>query len=126
MLKFYQGRNWKNFLRSPLMVIVLLVIVLLLVLAVYDRFVIEREMAARRSELEANLQQLEARRQNLSEQVEYLSHERGIEAEMRRNFDVAQPGEKVVIILDEEGSDIEPLAPMEPLPAPKPWYKFWQ
>lgn len=125
MLKFYQGRSWKSFLGSPLMAIILTVVCIFLGLAVYDRWVIERDMATRRAELEMTLQDLEERKTSLSEQVDYLSHERGIEAEMRRNFDVAQPGEKVVIILDDEDSVIEPLAPLPPPPA-KPWYKFWE
>ncbi len=126
MLQFYQGRSWKQFLRSPLMAIILSIVVISLSFVVYDRYVIEREMAARRAELEHNYRELEERRRLLSEQVEYLSHERGIEAEMRRNFDVAQEGEKVVIILDDETSTIEPLAPLPPLPPPKPWYRFWE
>lgn len=108
------------------MIIILLIIAVLLSLAVYDRFVIEREMAVRRAELEDNFRQLEIRRQNLAEQVEYLSHERGIEAEIRRNFDVAQEGEKVVIILEDETDNIEPLIPLSPPSKPKPWYKFWE
>jgi len=83
-------------------------------------------MSNRRAELETDLIKLEERRQNLSEQVEYLSHERGIEAEMRRNFDVAQPGEKVVIILEDEVVEVEPVPVTAPASKPKPWYKFWE
>jgi cell division protein FtsB len=126
MLRFYQERSWKHFFRSPLMALILSGAVILLGLAVYDRWLIEREMAARRVELERTLQTLEERHASLSEQVEYLSHERGIEAEMRRNFDVAQPGEKVVIILDDETNEIEPLPPVSPPPPDPPWYKFWE
>ncbi len=83
-------------------------------------------MAARRAEAEADLATLQVREAELKDKVEYLESERGMEAEMRRNFDVAQPGEQVVIILDEEESDsaIKPLtAPDEDTP---PWYIFWR
>ncbi len=80
-------------------------------------------MVARTKEAEMKLMELEARRAELETKVEYLSNERGIEAEMRRNFDVARPGEQVVIILDEEKkTEIEPLEKTEEV---RPWYKFW-
>jgi cell division protein FtsB len=127
MLRFYQEKSWKLFFRSPLMAMILFLVILILMSAVYDRFVIERDMATRRNELEGDLQRLEVRKMQLKEQVDYLSHERGIEAEMRRNFDVAQAGEKVVIILDDETSDIQPLQPLEVINEVRssPWYLFW-
>jgi cell division protein FtsB len=84
-------------------------------------------MAAREVESKAELQVLEERKAKLEEKVEYLSNERGIEAEMRRNFDVALDGEQVVIILDKK--ETESL--IEPLDAPTktdeaPWYYFWR
>jgi cell division protein FtsB len=91
---------------------------------VYERYSIEQEMIGRRAEAEEHLKQLENRKAELQKKVEYLSNERGIEAEMRRNFDVARPGEQVVIILDDEKKDT-----IEPLPKTTteevPWYKFW-
>lgn len=90
---------------------------------VYQRYTIEQEMVERREEAEAHLKELESRRADLEKKVEYLSNERGIEAEMRRNFDVARPGEQVVIILDEEKKpEIEPLPKTS---EEEPWYKFW-
>jgi hypothetical protein len=128
MLQFYQEKSWKFFFRSPLMAIILFLVILILMSAVYDRFIIERDMAARRNELEGDLHRLELRKLQLKEQVDYLSHERGIEAEMRRNFDVAQAGEKVVIILDDEINDVQPLQPIDVINEKKtsPWYYFWE
>jgi len=126
MLQFYQSRSWKQFFQSPLMAIILFAVVVALMFTVYDRYIIERDMAARRMELEQRYKELEERRRHLAEQVGYLSHERGIEAEIRRNFNVAQEGERVVIILDDDVHNIEPLAPLPPPPPPKPWYRFWE
>jgi cell division protein FtsB len=58
-------------------------------------------MAERRVAAEREVAELEARQAVLKEQVEYITSERGIEAEMRRQFDIAREGEQVVIILDE-------------------------
>lgn len=126
MLHFYQKGTWRSFVYSPVMVGILLIGIILLSIAVYNRYVAAREMAERRQELETDLRVLEARKEEMQNRVDYLSHERGIEAEMRRNFDVAEANEKVVIIVEDEStSNIEPLAPVVPKEE-KPWYIFWR
>ena len=68
-------------------------------------------MAERRATVEQTAAALEARRADLEAEVRYLQDERGIEAEMRRQFDVALPGEEVVVILEDEPPEaIQPLA----------------
>lgn len=123
MLEFYKKRTLRAWLHSPLALGVLGLILLFMMSVVFQRYSIEQDMVARRMEAAAQLLHLEDRRAELEKKVEYLSNERGIEAEMRRNFDVARPGEQVVIILDaEKKPDIEELTP--PVDE-KPWYKFW-
>jgi cell division protein FtsB len=126
MLKFYEKRSWRAAVKTWWFVGVLGVICLLLAVVVFNRYTIEREMAARRIEAEERIAELQERKEAIEDKVEYLGSERGIEAEMRRNFDVAQPGEQVVIILDEETDEsvVEPLSSVvEDTP---PWYIFWR
>ena len=68
--------------------------------SVYDRYVIERDMSARRLEAEAELQKLQTRKDSLQEKIDYLRDDRGIEAEIRKHFDVVREGEQVVVLLD--------------------------
>ena len=126
MLEFYQQKSLRSYLRSPLALILLGIICVLLTRVVYVRYSIEREMAARQLQSETEFQALIDRKKQLEEKVKYLSNDRGIEAEMRRNFDVARAGEKVVIILDkkEEEHKIEPLTRTPP--ADPNWYQFWR
>ncbi len=124
MTQFYQRKTFFHFLRSNLGILILIIICILVARAVYARYVVEREMYHRQVEIGAKAEQLRERKDRLQERVEYLSSDRGIEAEMRRNFDVTKPGEEVVIILDEEeGRKIEPLPEVEPA---KPWWRFWE
>lgn len=84
-------------------------------------------MIAKEAEARTKLDTLEARKSDLEKKVKYLSNDRGIEAEMRRNFDVARPGEQVVIIVDKEASTTDqPLPKMEEEPNPPAWYEFWR
>lgn len=101
MLTFQQKRFLRQVVTSRVMHVLLLLVVIGLGTAVYGRYEIAQDMAERRERAEANLTELEARKAALEERVEYITSERGIEAEMRRQFDVAREGEQVVIILDE-------------------------
>jgi cell division protein FtsB len=126
MLQFYQQQTWRVLLTSPLALILLALLCLGMLRIVYERYSIEREMAARRFESELQLDALRGRKEQLAKKVEYLSNDRGIEAEMRRNFNVARPGEQVVIILDKEPeSTIKPLDVIEQ-DTQLPWYQFWR
>ena len=127
MLQFYQKRTWRIIISSPLAIIVLVLMLLFLARIVYERYTIERAMATRRLESELRLESLVERKAQLQQKVEYLSNDRGIEAEMRRNFDVARPGEQVVIILDKEpDATIQPLTPMNTGETNARWYQFWR
>jgi cell division protein FtsB len=124
MLQFYQKRSLRGWLHTPVVLGILGLIILFMMSVVYQRYTIKTEMVERQIEAENHLKMLEERRAELEKKVEYLSNERGIEAEMRRNFDVARPGEQVVIILDDEKKpEIEPLPKTET--DNRPWYKFW-
>ena len=127
MLQFYQKRTWRIIISSPLAIIVLVLMLFFLARIVYERYTIERAMATRRLESELRLESLVERKAQLQQKVEYLSNDRGIEAEMRLNFDVARPGEQVVIILDKETeAEIKPLDKMSTENAESRWYQFWR
>lgn len=123
MFDFHQKRKIRTILGSRVTQVFVFVVASFVLLSAYNRFLIAEEMAERRAAVESEIQALEARRESLDAEVRYLSNERGIEAEMRRQFDIAREGEQVVIILEDE-----PVP--EPPPAPatttkRAWYRFW-
>ena len=93
----------------------------------YVRFDIAMEMLDRRQVASEQATALEIRKKALEEKVEYLSSERGLEAEMRRQFDVALPGEQVVVIVEGESdrNEVQPLSTSTSQDEPK-WYQFWR
>jgi len=101
MLSFHQKRQLRRVWASPLVQVILLGVLILVGVSAYSRYGVAREMADRRAAAEAAVAELEARREALAAQVAYITSERGQEAEMRRQFDIAREGEQVVIILDE-------------------------
>ena len=123
MFDFQQKRKFKNWYASRMTQGIVLFLAILVLLSALNRYLIAADMADRRTAVEAEIHSLEARRQSLDEEVKYLSNERGIEAEMRRQFDVAREGEQVVIILEDE--PVEPKNEADLPPEPRPWYRFW-
>ena len=123
MASFGKKKKISEYLYSKVVIIILLVVIGFLSVAVYKRYTVEREMLAREVETQQQKQDLLDREKTLKEQVDYLSGDRGIEEEIRKHFDVAKEGEKVIILTGEE-----PKAPTASLDTPKsekPWYQFW-
>ena len=101
MLSFQQKRLLRRVVASRMMQVMLILILVLAGYSAYGRYSIAMEMANRQETVAHELAELEERRASLVEEVSYITSERGIEAEMRRQFDVAREGEQVVIIIDE-------------------------
>lgn len=128
MFDFYQKRKLRSFVNSPIVQSILGVFALWIGWSAYVRFEIAMEMSERRQVAEQKVYALQAQRDKLSEQVEYLTDERGIESEMRRQFDVALEGEQVVVIFEEKEDEIEvlPLSNTVNQQSSKKWYQFWR
>lgn len=122
MFDFQQKRKLKSWYSSRVTQVVVFVLALMVLASAFNRYLIADDMADRRATVEAEINNLEKRKDSLEAEVQYLSNDRGIEAEVRRQFDVAREGEQVVIILEDE-----PEVTNEPPPPPpeRPWYRFW-
>jgi cell division protein FtsB len=125
MFDFHQKRKLRAILESRITWVVLLILTALMSVSAYDRYRIARDMAERRDVVERELDALYERKAELEKDVQYLNGERGIEAEMRRQFDVAKEGEQIVIIVEDdekaEPTEIATTSPKEE----RPWYRFW-
>ena len=110
-------------MQSRIVWVVLLVLAAFVIISTYERYTIAKDMAVGREEAEVELEALKQRHTDLEAEVKYLSNERGIEAEMRRQFDVARDGEKVVVIVEAKQEDVIPAATTTAIK--RPWYRFW-
>ena len=125
MFDFYQKRKIRSLVNSRYTQGVLLLLVFLIGWSAFVRYQIAEEMSDRRELAAQEAALLRSQKDALQEQVEYLSNERGIEAEMRRQFDVALEGEQVVVIVEPEaGLEIQPLSTSTE--EETAWYQFWQ
>ncbi|MCA9355146.1 septum formation initiator family protein [Candidatus Kaiserbacteria bacterium] len=128
MFDFHQKRKLRSIVNSPFTQGVILVLTLLVGWSTYVRYDIAMEMSDRRIQAEQQVATLQTRKDQLEEQVEYLSNERGLEAEMRKQFDVALEGEQIVVIVEDEPkeSEIQPLSTTTAKEEDAKWYQFWR
>ncbi len=125
MLDFHQKRRLKSILSHPAIRVLLVLVLLLIAYSAFIRFEIASEMKERREAAEAEVSELREQKLRLEKEVEYLSNDRGIEAEMRRQFDIALPGEEVVVILEDQATT-EPSELGDEEDQNVPWYQFWR
>lgn len=98
---------WRHIIDSPITVVVIVAVSIPIAYAVYERYTVERDMFGRRNDAEETYQQAIERRDGLYAKVEHLSRPEGVEAELRRNYDLAEPGERVVVMYDTATSSTE-------------------
>ncbi len=122
-MQFGKQNTLMNLWYSWPVIITLSAAFLLLAVSVFERYQVEREMAARAAAAAHELEALQNREDELTTRVSYLEGERGVEEELRKNFDVAKAGEQVVILTGEP-----PAPPLPPPPeeVPRRWYQFWR
>lgn len=128
MFDFYQKRKLRAVVNSPITQGVILALALMVGWSAYVRFEVAMEMRERRVQADLQAAALEQRKVELEKKVDYLSSKRGIESELRRQFDVALPGEQVVVIIDDEKdeSSIVPLSTSTKSEEKRAWYQFWR
>jgi cell division protein FtsB len=80
---------------------VLIFLVCFMLFQVYEQYRIAQETAQTRTETEQTFSRLQSQKENLKQQVDELQDDYGVEAAIRRSFDVAREGEEVVIILED-------------------------
>lgn len=124
MPRFGKKKPLSEYLYTWPVVIVLFLVLIVFASAVWKRFTVEREMAARSQEALAHKAELVERKGSLEKEVQYLSGDRGMEEEIRKHFDVAKDGEQVVVLVGKDAKENTATSTEQKSPE-KPWYQFW-
>lgn len=125
MPTFGKKKKFTDYLYTKGGIAALLIVVAFLSVAVYKRFTVAQEMTARRKDAEEQKQLLIERKNELQSRVQYLSGDRGTEEEIRKDFNVAKDGEKVIILVGDDAKSGSSSTSTTPQVRPKPWYQFW-
>ncbi len=101
----FKKKPKSTFWHSPLFLGVLFVILVLFSYNIIDLVAKERETSAKRDRVLDHIETLRQREKSLTDSLDRINTEEGIEEVIREKYQVVKPGEKEVIIVDEQKSD---------------------
>ena len=100
MREFQRKRKMWRLLYSRVVLLVLLIALVFLLKQSWDAYGREREGTANLLRAQEELAALQARSSLLEAKLTRLKAPEGIEAEIREQFQVAKPGERMVVVLE--------------------------
>ncbi|OHB24864.1 MAG: hypothetical protein A2542_02560 [Parcubacteria group bacterium RIFOXYD2_FULL_52_8] len=99
MKNFQDKRTRRRLLYSHVSIAALLVVLVLLLQAVWNIYEKRKLTQVSRAHTDRELAFLQERKRSLEADIARLSSDRGSEAELRSKFQVAKPGEEVIVVL---------------------------
>ena len=104
MTDFQQKRKFKKIIYSKLSFLVLFIFIIFLARSTYDIYKKSKLSFDNYSMVKNDYDNLNTRKNMLESEIDRLKTENGIEEEIRSKFNVAKPGETVVVIIDGSSS----------------------
>ena len=101
MFDFYEKRKIKQRLYSWPSLIFLIIVSIFLTHGVWGVFQKEHQTSLIRKQRLSHLEELKTREDVLVKEINRLNTDRGIEEEIRQKFEVARPGEEVIVIVEQ-------------------------
>jgi len=107
MREFQEKRKFKKIIYSAWLQIFFGIVLLALVFPAVKVYKKSRISADKSEEIKEEMAKLEKRNAELAAEATRLEGESGKEEEIRKRFDVAKPGEKILVIVDKIGEDVK-------------------
>ena len=107
MREFQEKRKFKKIVYSVWLQAILGIIFLALVFSAVKVYKKSRISVQKFQEIKEEMAGLEKRNAELAAEVARLESESGREGEIRKRFDVAKPGEKIIVIVDKNSEDVK-------------------
>ena len=120
MLDFQQKRHLKSIIYSKVSLLVLFILVIFLGRATYDIYWKYKISSENYNVVKKDYDNLKERNEMLNSEIDRLKTDTGIEEEIRSKFDVAKPGETVVVVIDSSSSTSTDKNLKQGF-----WAKFW-
>ncbi len=105
MIDFQQKRQFKRVVYSKLSLLILLILVIVLGRATYEIYKKSKLSSSNYVVIKKDYESLKMRKEMLESEINRLKTDNGIEEEIRSKFNVAKPGETVVIVINSSSSD---------------------
>ena len=122
MLRFYQKKTFRRVLYSKGIFAALILAALFGLKATWGIHQKDLEARANAEEAQVTLAELKSREAFLRAELDRLSTERGVEAEIRKKFPLAKEGEEVAVVVDEPGGNATATPETS---EPSWWERLW-
>jgi cell division protein FtsB len=107
MFDFQQKKQFKKVIYSKVSFAVIFFLVIFLARSTYDIYIKYRVSADNVATVKKDYDSLKARKEMLDSEIDRLKTDTGIEEEIRSKFDVAKPGETVVVVINDSSSTLK-------------------
>ena len=107
MREFQEKRKFNKLIHSGWLQIFLGIVLLALIFSTVKVYKKSRMSAQKSQEIKEEMAKLEKRNAELAAEAARLESESGREGEIRKRFDVAKPGEKILVIVDKTSEDVK-------------------
>ncbi len=104
MFDLYERRRLRRFFYSNGVLVAMALVVTLLVHGVFNVYSKERETSIKADARRAELLDLLNRQASLAAELGRLETKRGVEEELRGKYNVAKPGEGLIVLVEPPGS----------------------
>ncbi len=111
MLDFQQKRKLRNVAYGRVTLCVLAILVLFSFRSVWLVYQKQRESEGLKSLALAQVSQLSTRQREMDSEIAKLQTPQGVDEEIRDKFNVAKPGENMVVIVDDQSSSTGTTTP---------------
>lgn len=98
----FNNRNKYHFWHSPLVLVVMFCLIILFIYNIINLIEKERETTKKKIIAQEQVDNLKYRELSISKEINKLKTEDGIEESIREKYQVVKPGEKIVVIVNEE------------------------
>ncbi len=119
-MEFDEKRKLKRVLYSKPTIVLLVILIVLAARSTWGVYSKAKESEGNYELAEKQLEDLKVRQGNLQAEIDRLSSQSGVEAELRDKFRVAKAGEELAVIVEEEKT-----AQAEALPPETVWQRVW-
>lgn len=103
----FKKKKMNTFWHSPIALVVLFLMLVIFSYNMVGLFKKERETANTKTLIQNKIDELQVREKNLSTSIEQLKTEKGKEDVIRDKYQVVKPGEKMLVIVDQDGDSSE-------------------
>lgn len=107
MREFQEKRKFKKIIYSSSFQILFGLVIIFLIFSAVKSYKKSEINANKAEETKKEILALEKRNAELTADIKNLESDSGKESEIRKRFDVAKPGEKILIIVDKKGEDVK-------------------